>query len=272
MKKADLHMHTTYSDGTFSLNQVVEFAKERKLDYISITDHDTLIGSRKAFKELNGDDLRIIVGIELSSESNNESIHVLGYFKNDSDLNELDEFLANQRYLRKIRANKIKEALLKHFNIDLDMSFAERLYSVTRGSIANEIINQGYPYTREEIFEKMIGEGCPAYYPSTKLETIDAVQLIHKYNGYAVLAHPCLIKKNDVRTLLSLGFDGIEAIYPKNKENDEQKFRDLAREFNLFVTAGSDFHDFNDGKHGNIGDVTLTGNDLETFLKKLEVK
>jgi len=272
MKRADLHMHTTYSDGSYTLNEVVGFAKEKGLNYISITDHDTLVGSLKAYKELNGTDLKIIIGLELSSDNNGESIHVLGYFKNDTNLKGLDSYLEEQRKLRRVRANKIKEALYKYFNIDLDMSFIEKLYSVTRGSIANEIIKQGYPYTKEEIFAKMIGEGCPAYYPSTKLNTIDAVKLIHEYGGLAVLAHPCLIKHNDVSELLSYGFDGIEAIYPKNKENDEERFRKLAKKYNIFVTAGSDFHSFNDEKHGNIGDVSLTNMDLEIFLNKLEVK
>lgn len=272
MKKADLHMHTTYSDGAYPLEQLINLAKSKNLNYISITDHDTLIGSREAYTKYNSDELKIIVGIELSTDRNGESIHVLGFFKNADNLDELDKFLADQRQMRKVRAEKIKNALYEHFQIVLDMSFSEKLYSITRGSIANEIIKQGHPYTKQQIFDLMIGEGKPAYYPSTKLDTKDAIKLIHKHQGYAVLAHPTLVRRNNIEELVKLGFDGIEAVYPRNKSGDEEVYRMLAKKYNLFITAGSDFHDFDDGQHGNIGDVTLSGEDLEIFLNKLEVK
>ena len=81
MKKADLHMHTTYSDGAYPLEQLINLAKSKNLNYISITDHDTLIGSREAYTKYNSDELKIIVGIELSTDRNGESIHVLGFLK-----------------------------------------------------------------------------------------------------------------------------------------------------------------------------------------------
>lgn len=273
MKKADLHMHTTYSDGSKTVAEIIQLALDANLDYISITDHDTLTGSIEAYKEQDKyQDIKFIIGIELSTESNDESIHVLGYFKDDNNLEGLEKYLENQRKQRLVRAHKIKEALLTYFNIDLNMDFTKDLLSVTRGSIANEIIRQGYPYSRKEIFDKMIGNGCPAYYPSTKLTTKHGIKLIHDYNGLAVLAHPCLYKKNEIIDLIKLGIDGIEAIYPKNKDNDEIRFRNLAKGYNLFVTAGNDFHDFHDGKHGHVGELVLEDKELDILLKKLDVK
>jgi predicted metal-dependent phosphoesterase TrpH len=272
MKKADLHMHTTYSDGSMTLKEVIQLAINANLDYISITDHDTLKGSIEAYnlQEIY-EEIKFIIGFELSTESNDESVHILGYFKDSTNLDRLEDFLDDQRKQRVVRAHKIKDALLKHFNIDLNMDFADSLYSITRGSIANEIIKQGFPYSRKEIFDKMIGNGCPAYYPSTKLTTKHGIKLIHEYGGLAVLAHPCLLKKNNPEDIIKLGIDGIEAIYPMNKENDEIIFRGFAKKYNLFITAGNDFHTFHDGKHGNIGELVLTNNDLEIFLKKLDV-
>lgn len=273
MRKADLHMHTTYSDGALSFDEVINIAREKGLDYISITDHDTLKGSIEAFKKQEKyDDIKFIIGIELSTESNDESVHILGYFNDDSNLEGLENYLETQRNQRLIRAHKIRNALLEHFNIDLNTDFMNNLLSITRGSIAREIINQGYPYTHKEIFDKMIGQGCPAYFPSTKLQTKHGIKLIHEYGGVAVLAHPCLLKNNHPLDIIKLGVDGIEAIYPSNKDNDEAKFRTYARDNNLFITAGNDFHAFHDGKHGHIGELVLSDRELDKFLEKLEVK
>lgn len=273
MKKADLHMHTTYSDGALKLEEVINLARNANLDYISITDHDTLKGSIEAYRMQDRfTDLKFIIGLELSTELNGESIHILGYFNSDYNLEGLESYLENQRKQREVRAFKIKDALLKYFNIDLNMDFANNLLSITRGSIAREIIKQGYPYTHKEIFDKMIGQGCPAYYPSTKLTTKHGIKLIHEYGGLAVLAHPCLLRHNRPLDIISLGIDGIEAVYPSNKDNDEARFRTYARDNSLFITAGNDFHDFHDGKHGHIGELFLSDKELNIFLEKLDVK
>ena len=265
-------MHTNYSDGVKTVEEVIEIARIEDLDYISITDHDTLEGSIKAYNmQSKYNDIKFIIGIELSTENNDESVHILGYFKDDSFLGDFELYLENQRKQRKERAIKIKNALYEHFNIDLNMDFMDKIQSITRGTIANEIVNQGYPYSRNEIFSKMIGNGNPAYFPSTKLTTKRGIKLIHDFGGLAVLAHPVLLKKNDVEEIISFGLDGIEAIYPANRDGDEEKFRSLAKRYGLFITAGNDFHDFNDNRHGHIGNLTLDENELNIFLKKLEV-
>lgn len=272
MIKADLHMHTNFSDGAKTVEEVIEIARSENLDYISITDHDTLAGSINAYNmQEKYHDIKFIIGIELSTENNDESVHILGYFKNPEDLKSFELYLENQRKQRKERAIKIKNALYEHFNIDLNMKFMDEIESVTRGTIANEIINQGYPYSRTEIFSKMIGNGNPAYYPSTKLTTKRGIKLIHDFGGLAVLAHPVLLKKNKVEEIISFGIDGIEAIYPANRDGDEDKYRGLAKIYGLFITAGNDFHDFNDNRHGHIGNLTLNDSDLNIFLKKLDV-
>lgn len=274
--KADLHMHTTYSDGRLKLEEVINNAINNGLQFISITDHDTLKGSIEAYFDKDKyHNINIIFGVELSTYNNDESVHVLGYFNSERivDVIDFERYLEGQRKVRNERAFKIKEALLEHFRIDLNWDFADGMISITRGTIANEIINQGYNYSRKEIFEKMIGEGCPAYFPSTKLSTKHGIKLIQNYGGIAVLAHPTLLKNNSVEDLIKLGFDGIEAIYPLNRGNDEKIFRNIAKKNNLIITAGSDFHAYYDNKHGQIGDVSITGIDLEKFLKRImEVK
>lgn len=266
--RGDFHIHSLYSDGIYTVEDLVAIAKAKGLKAMAITDHDVLAGSIAA-KSLEDDSLRLLIGLELSTEHNQESIHILGYFNSEEGLEGLDKFLMDQRASRLKRAYKIKDKLLQHFQIDLDMDFVKNISSVTRGSIAREIIEQGYPYKKEEIFSKMIGENAPAYLPSTKLTTEDGIKIIHQYGGLAILAHPVLIKKTRIEDFIKMGIDGIEAIYPANNKSDEDRLLALAKKHNLLVTGGSDFHNENDMKHGNIGEFYLENPFLDIFLEKM---
>ena len=267
--RADLHSHTIYSDGTFTIPEIIKRAVDRDLDILAITDHDTFDGAKIAYEMGPKMGLRVIYGMELSTERNGESIHVLCYFSKPQENNVLIKALEEQRRNRKIRAYKMVELLKEHFNIDLDTKFIEERESITRGTIGDELLKQGFVENKKEAFTKMIGSGCPAYIPSTKLSTEDGIKLIKEAGGLCVLAHPCLYKKNNIEELIKLGVEGIEAVYPNN-ENNETKYRDLARKYNLLVTGGSDFHTDNDYKHANVGTSFIKDNDLRKFLRILE--
>jgi predicted metal-dependent phosphoesterase TrpH len=264
--KADLHSHTTFSDGKYTVDELLDYAILNNLDMISITDHDCFDGSILASK--TDKNIKVIFGMELSTYRNDESVHILGYFKSLDNIKVIQPILDDQVAKRKIRALAMLEKLNQLFQIKLDPQFIYDTESVTRGSIAREIIKQGYPYTNREIFQKMIGDDSLAYIPSTKRSTKEGIDLIHKCGGLAVLAHPMELKKNKAQDIIDLGVDGIEAIYP-NRKSEEGLYRELAKKNNLFITGGSDFHTFNDGRHGNIGQVYLSGEDLEIFLKVL---
>jgi predicted metal-dependent phosphoesterase TrpH len=257
-------MHSTNSDGVYQVDELINKAIELELDIISITDHDTLNSSIEASDSKL---IKIIIGLELSTFNNGESVHILGYFNNNDHTEQFLKFLDNQLSNRKNRALEILEKL-KMFNINLNPKFINEGKSITRGNIAAEIIKQGYNYTKKEIFRDFIGVGCPAYLPSLKTTTVEGIKSIHDVGGLAVLAHPMLLKKNNVEDILKLGVDGIEARYP-NHLDKEDYYRQLAKKYNVFITAGSDFHSYDDGMHGNLGDVTLSGNDLKKFLRKL---
>ena len=269
MMRADLHSHTLYSDGALSVEDLIQRAKSKGLDIIAITDHDTLVGSKYACEVAEDYDMTAIYGMELSTERNNESIHILCYFSKPNLGEGLFTKLEKQRLDRKTRALEVAKLLKIHFNLDLDTKFIEEKHSITRGTIANEIIRQGLAKDKKEVFSKMIGDDCPAFIPSTKLTTEEGIKLIKENNGLCVLAHPCLYKKNDIEDLIKLGVDGIEVVYP-SVENREQKYRDLAKKYNLIVTGGSDFHSINDYKHGDVGDCYIKDEDLRKFLRVLE--
>lgn len=268
--RADLHIHTTYSDGTFTVSEVMEEAQRQNLTHIAITDHDCLDGAIEAKSLEDKYDLNIIYGIELSSYYNDESIHVLGYFKNLEGCEKLKSYLDGVKESRYKRAIKIKELLEEHFNIVLDEKKLLDGNRITRGHIARVIKASGYNYTNEQIFKTMIGDGCKAYIPASKLHTSRAIKMLKEAGALVVLAHPVIIKKSEVTEILDLGFDGIEAIYPVNTQNDTVRFRGLAKQYKLFVTCGNDFHTPNDYNHGHIGGLYLSGEELNVFLRKLK--
>lgn len=266
--RGEFHIHTTYSDGALNVDEILKFLKG-KLDYFSITDHDYIDGSIEAFNKAKDYSLKAIIGVEVSTYLNDESVHILGYFKDDKDLEPLKEklaFIANERVKR---LYIIKSRLMEYFNIDLDVTNLLQKHSITRGSIAREIISQGYKYTMEDLFKNVIGEDCKAYYPSTKITPMKAINLIHKCHGLAVLAHPVLLKKNKIDDILLMPFDGIEAIYPANTESEEKLFKEKAHKKKLFITCGNDFHYFGDPKHADLLTLGLYDEDLEIFIRKV---
>jgi 3',5'-nucleoside bisphosphate phosphatase len=277
MFKCDLHTHSICSDGRFKPEEIIQMAKERNLDYISLTDHDTLSGINDAMKEAKKLNVNFIPGIELSTEYNGESIHVLGFFNKENYNNpKLNSILEEFKEKRISRAYKIVENLKKFHNIELDINnvLSNGKDTIARPHIAKAIIDAGYPYDHDYIFKNFIGNNCPAYVPSTKLSTIDGIKLLKEFNALVFLAHPVLVKKTPVEDLLKLGFDGLEAIYYKNTPSDTDKFLDLALKMNLYISCGSDCHGIpSDISHGNVGDVNIPQEDkILNLLKWLKVQ
>lgn len=274
-KKGDFHLHSSASDGKFSPKDVVNLAKEQSLDIISLTDHDTISGLEEAISQSILMEIKIIPGIELSTLYKGKSVHVLGYFKTtDSIDTDFKNFLQEMNDYRLYRAKKIIGNLYKFFNIKLDYrKMLENAHGVVaRPHIAKAIIDAGYNYSFDYIFSEFIGENSPAYVPNKKLTTEDAISLLKSMKAMAVLAHPVLIKGMDAEEVIKLPFDGIEAIYSANTQDDTLKFINYANEYHKIISAGSDFHglDGGDSKHASQpGQVYLGEDRIELFLKKL---
>lgn len=261
--KADLHIHSLYSDGIHSVDDILVMAKDRGLDVISITDHDNYDGVINANPNAG---IKVILGLELTTTFNNEAVHLLGYFKSKEHLRKLKPLLDEQITARKVRAKAILEKL-ETLGIILDPSFISEKNGISRGTIALEIIKQGYNYTMTSVFEELLGVGCPAYISVNKTETSIGIKAIKDARGLAVLAHPMLLKVVDPVDIIKLGIDGIEVKYPHYLDL-ESFYRKKAYQHGLFITGGSDFHFLDDWKHGNIGDVFIEGKDLDIFLGK----
>ena len=209
MLKVDFHIHTTSSDGTLSPTEVVQRAHKNNVKYLAITDHDTLTGLNEAIEESLKYDITLIPGIELSTQHNNESIHILGFFKDDNFKNEeLIEELAKIKNHRIIRAKNIVHKLKEEFNIEVNFEkiLKDANDTIARPHIAREIVKCGYPYTVDEVFDKFIGKGCKAYVPTLKLSTIDGLKLLKKYNALVFLAHPKFIFNSNIDEFLDYEF------------------------------------------------------------------
>jgi predicted metal-dependent phosphoesterase TrpH len=276
MLKVDFHVHTTSSDGVLSPTEVVQRAHKNNVKYLAITDHDTITGLNEAIEESIKYDITLIPGIELSTQHNNESIHILGFFKDDNFKNEeLIKELTKIKNHRVIRAKNIIHKLKEEFNIEISFEkiFKDAKDTIARPHIAREIINCGYPYTMEEVFNKFIGNGCKAYVPTLKLSTNEGLKLLKKFNALVFLAHPKLIFNSNIDDFLAMNFDGLESIYYQNTNEENYKFLKLANENNLLISCGSDFHGSlkTDTRHGDIGSMELPYEYLSKLLSALNV-
>ncbi|CAM2819281.1 PHP domain-containing protein [Hathewaya histolytica] len=275
MIRADLHMHTTASDGALEVEKLIKKAKKSRLDIISITDHDTVNSVKTALSLQSKYNIKVIPGIELTTKFNNESIHLLGYFKDDSFLdNDFLYFLEYIKQERYERGKKIVEGLKVHFNIDInfDNLIKNSKGTLARPHIAKAIQDLGYDKNFSRIFDLYLSKESPAYVPNNSVSLEKGLKILKKYNALRILAHPVLIKKTPLNSFLSLDIEGIEADYPLNKGGDLELYIDICRENNLIYTAGSDYHGIDgDKKHGDLGQCTLNSEPLDRFLQALNI-
>lgn len=252
----DLHVHSTESDGTLTPEEVVLAAKEAGLSAFALTDHDTASGIAKAAPIALECGIELIPGIELSTQyeipttkKQSKEVHVVGLYIDP----EHPKLLAKTREFRECRDSrneKIVEALQKEgFDITMEKLVADNPDSViTRANIARYLYQHGMIKSVQEAFDKYIGDGCKCYVGRFKVTPMDAVALIHEAGGIAILAHPLLYGMSTVTLqrliddLKAVGLDGIEAIYSSYTTGEEQFVKKLARENNLLISGGSDFH------------------------------
>lgn len=274
--KADLHIHTTHSDGTKTVKEIIDLAYQNGLQVLAITDHDICeeVDFAKEYAASKG--LTFIPGVELSTLHQNKSVHVLGYFTNDGFKNEsMKQYYKMIKEGRESRAHKFAEKLKTFFDIEITY---ESILSFSKGIIARPhiamAIQKKYPeYSFDYIFDNFIGDYSKAYVPSTQLPVEEGVALLRRNGAIAVLAHPVLLKNHIRNEVLEMDFDGIEARYYRNQAGDENRYREYAKTHGMIITAGSDYHGIkNDTKHGIVGDVYIDGEDLKEFLDALQGK
>ncbi|MBU0581114.1 MAG: PHP domain-containing protein [Candidatus Margulisbacteria bacterium] len=241
---ADLHIHTNYSDGFLDPKKVVEIAKKVGLKTISITDHDSVGAIDPAL--IAGKDLgvEVIPGVELNTRLDKLEVHILGYFIDYKDL-WFKERLAESRQIRIQRAQQMIEKL-NNLHVDIEFEEVEKLAghsSIGRPHLARILCEHGYTDSVIEAFNKYLRVGAPAYVGLVKWNPFEAIEAIRKVNGIPVLAHPGSYKVDDlIPEMVSHGLQGIEIYCTKHSNNHIEHYLELAKNYNLLITGGSDFH------------------------------
>lgn len=257
----DLHVHSNRSDGTYSPEELVDYAMEKGLTAFALTDHDTVDGLDEAVryadklrksKDFSGSVPEVIPGIELSTEYEGRDIHIVG-LNIDHHNSEFTKYLKAFVESRDNRNRKMCSLLC---GAGIDISYENLLEEfpgsvITRAHYARYMLNHGYIKNIKEAFERYVGDHCPYFVPREKVSPAQAVTLILAAGGIPILAHPILYHMSDaglerlVTELKSEGLVGIEAIYSTYNSAEERQIRKLAEKYDLLISGGSDFHGAN---------------------------
>lgn len=269
---SDLHIHTTFSDGKDTPEEIVEAAKAAGLRYIAITDHDTVEGVTALYESGHyaSSTLRIIPGVGFSAGDEQHEIHILGYNIDlyDAGLQEKLEEISEARW---VRFTEIVERLrglgyeIGETEVLTDERFCK---AVGRSHVARVMVRKGYFDSTRTCFERLLKRGCPAYVPHFQLSSEELIQLIKGAGGIPVLANPkALGDEKRIARLIAQGIEGIEAFYPTYDRQDTQHYLDVAQKAGLLVSGGSDYRGFAGREPDAIGKFTIENIYAENFYR-----
>ncbi|MHB9022808.1 MAG: PHP domain-containing protein [Armatimonadota bacterium] len=270
MAQVDLHLHTTYSDGTLSPEALVAEAAARGVRVIAVTDHDEVGGVAPARKAAEACGVEVWSGVEINTQVGRNEVHILGYgFSVDSAV--LAEGLA---YLRQGRIERMERILqrLADLGYPLDVERVRQLAghgSVGRPHIARALVEAGYVKSMGDAFDRLIGDRGPAYVPRMKYLPEEAIELIHRAGGFASLAHPGKLGDPPamIRRLLPAGLDALEAYHSDHLPATAERMLRQARNYRLAVTGGTDSHGPGGAHEVPIGSVEMPDTIVEPLRK-----
>ncbi len=241
----ELHTHSNMSDGMEPPEKLARRAKRAGIRILSLTDHDTVAGLSRAEAEAKRLGVEFVPGIELTCDHLGRSVHLLGHFIRP-DAPRLAAQIKTHESARVKRMGEIIERL-KDCGLAVDKKdfFAAYAHSpsITRGQLGAYMLKKGFAASREEVFEKYIGESAPGYVQLDILSPFDAIELIHDAGGAATLAHPLLSECDDiVPALAEAGLAGVEVEHPSQDADAQRHYRKVAEEHGLLCVGGSDCH------------------------------
>lgn len=294
MKRIDLHIHTTMSDGAFTPKQVIDEAYKNGVFVMAIADHDTTESyTDELFEYAKSKNIKLIPAVEISTKASKAGVHVLGYNFDWKD----EKFKEELFKLRNIRHDYLHDVAkkLEEIGYYLNVEELDKIDAVTKAHIALDIVNNeknkaklmndfGYIPSKGEFIETIMNENCPAYVKKRTVSPKQAADIIREANGKVVLAHPVAYVHEDgftdediLNIINDMNPDGLEANYiyvdrNNNLINETKKWNEFANKNNLFVTIGSDFHN-KDGIRPEIGFVntnfTLTEEEVDKIVKNI---
>ncbi len=242
--RADLHLHTAFSDGVHTPREIVDKARALGISTISITDHDNVGALDEAFEYGASVGVEVIAGLELSAAMGEKDVHILAYFIDHKNQNLLD-YLTFFRYERLKRAERIVEKLNK-INIPIKFESVQEqagVGSLGRPHIASVMMEEGFIGSYREAFSKYIGVGGPAYEKKFQLSPEEAIRLIADSGGLSFLAPPGKYTSEvEVALLIKAGLDGREVGHPSHDAARQEHYRGVVSQYFLLESGGSDFH------------------------------
>lgn len=249
MSRVDLHLHTTYSDGSLPPAEVLALAQKAGVTALAITDHDIVDGLPEAMKVGAEMGIDVIPGVEISSRHGDNELHILGYFLDWKD----PEFNRRLAQLRDSRHTRNPLIIQKLNELGLDITYEEvttlaGMASVGRPHIARVLMNKGYVTSAKDAFDRYLSNGAAAYVGRDLPTPAEAIAWIKGARGVAVLAHPTWVKESTeglfklCERLKQEGLGGIEAHYSTHNKRQTSEYLNVAKQLDLLVTGGSDFH------------------------------
>ena len=251
--RIDLHMHTSCSDGRLEPAELLARVREKDLAAFAVTDHDTLEGYRAVRDLLQEGDPELVSGVELSVDCHGDDLHMLAYLF-DPDSPDLNRALAHFQQERNRRGQRMVEKL-----VDMGLEISDHDVAETAGDsavgrphIAEAMVRRGLVSGFDEAFRKYIGNDGPAYVAKAKLTPIEAIDLIHRAGGVAIMAHPGINDMTrNIEELAGLNLDGIEVYHYSHDRQQVKQLKAIARQHGLLLSGGSDFH----GRHDHEADI-----------------
>ena len=269
---ADLHTHTSRSDGQLSPKELVARAAERGIQVLAVTDHDTVGGIQPAVTAAETKGLHLVPGTELSVTLDEQEIHLLAYGF-DPGHTGLREHMAAMQDARQARAQTIVQRLrdqgveVGDDQLRADISTA---HAVGRPHVAAALVRAGQVESERAAFEQYLEEGKPGFVAKPAFPASDALDLIHEAEGVGVLAHPGhWTSGRQVRKLVDVGLDGLETKHPSHDTSLRGYYERLAQAHDLVTTGGSDYHGRTDSEETHFGTVGMSHAEWERFREAL---
>jgi len=265
MERADLHMHTTASDGTYTPEDLVRFAKAKGLAAIAITDHDVTDGVEEGMRIGREIGLEVLAGVEINTDHGETEIHVLGYGMDLAD----PGLVKTMDWLREGRVERARAMVEKLNALGYPLSW-ERVLEIAgpgaigRPHIAEALIEAGHVASRRQAFEKFLANDGPAYAPRARFNAVDAIRLIRGAGGVPVAAHPAKIKDDSLLPgLVDQGLGGLEAYHSDHTPEQAEHYVRMADTLGVLWTGGSDFHGSMESRP--LGGVTVPYTQVEAI-------
>ncbi len=249
MARIDLHLHSTYSDGSFSPTDLIHQARHARVTALALTDHDTTAGMTEALEAAKPYSIEVISGVEISSLYKGKETHILGYFVDYHN----ESFQKHLYALRKSRQERIPKIIARLNNQGLSLSHEDVTAvaghgSIGRPHIAQVLVNKQYASTIEDAFSRYLKEGAAAYITRELPDAKEAIHWIRNTGGIPSLAHPSWVGNSmselqaACKELKTVGLQGIEVFYGTHTLRQTSDYLNLARRLELLPTGGSDFH------------------------------